>query len=142
MSLERVTKVQLPFDMRAQGGGFNGLEVWFIVKGAKGAVQFMVYFPAYLPNVQKELVRDPEAYHFKIQGYDVGYHSRVPMYEGHPLMDRQCKILGCECYYDGSTLRAQAWVDRIFSVTGQRPDDLLWEMLENEYEAVFGEGQN
>lgn len=86
MKFEKITNVRLPFDRRSPDPktnyGIHGLDVWFILKGPKGATQFAV------------------------TGFDVGYHSLEPQYEGQTKME--CTMFG-ECYYDGSSLRADDW---------------------------------
>lgn len=129
-TLERITNVRLPFDARSKNHGVHGLDVWFILKGPKGAVQFLVNFGVYLPSVT-------HIQPGKIQGFDVGYHSLTPTYDGQPCQG--CNFLeGGKCYYDGSGLRADEWAKEIFSVTGGPPEDVLWRKLEAYYDEVFG----
>lgn len=72
----------------------------------------------------------------EISGTDVGYHSPVPMYEDQRSME--CELIeGGKCYYDGSGLRADEWVKEIFSLRGKRPEELIWEKLEQEYKERF-----
>lgn len=102
-------------------------------------------------------------------GVDVGYHSPVPRYEGqNPVQpsrmkikegfditnpknvqdildnvsfekvgDRPpvCELLGVPCYSDGSAMRAEPWHETLI----EKGDDAIWEMLEGEYKATFGE---
>lgn len=131
--LERITKVRLPFDMRddnpSKDYGIHGLDIFFILKGPKGAVQYGVTFPVYLPHV--EYSRD------EIYGFDVGYHSPNPLYDGQCAMN--CELLSDgKCYYDGSSLRAIEWTKEIFSITGQPPENILWKKLEEYYYETFG----
>lgn len=138
-ALERITKVRLPFDMRSTESGKNygihGLDVWFILKGPKGAVQFVVTFPVYLPHVQAESYE--WKYKPEIMGIDVGYHAFTPQYESQTSMP--CDLLGGECYYDGSSLRADEWAKEIFAVRGEPPENEVWRRLEGEYVSCFGE---
>ncbi len=136
--LEKITKVRLPFDMRSEDPsknyGIHGLDVWFILKGPKGAVQFAVSLPVYLPHV--ELERRTWSYEPRIIGIDVGYHSPVPRYDDQPSME--CELLpGGKCYYDGSSLAADRWVQVIFSIRGEHPEPTLWRMLEQKYKEEF-----
>jgi hypothetical protein len=129
---EKVTRVQLPFDMRhvdpSKNYGIGGLNVWFILKGHKGAVQYAVKFPVYLPHVEYSMD--------EIYGFDVGYHSPEPIYAGQSV--RECDHLSAgKCYYDGSSYRAREWTKEIFSVQGRYPDDVLWEKLEEFYYEIF-----
>lgn len=142
---EKITNVRLPFDMRhaddSKNYGIHCLDVWFILKGKKGAVQYAASFRAYLPHVHRELeskggIGEP------IYGFDVGYHSRTPMYDGQTAM-QNCNVFDGEpCYYDGSSLAAARWTELIFSTTGSPPEEVLWKMLEDEYEKRFGKDQD
>lgn len=138
------THVRLPFDRRhedpSKNYGIHGLDVWFILKGPKGAVQFAVTFPVYLPHVEREYLGKFIDWNSRkeIMGFDVGYHSPKPMYEGQRPMKGKCQHLGrSRCYYDGSGLRAMEWAKEIFAVKGAHPEDLLWKKLEEEYELRF-----
>src|SRR3954469_667919 len=107
---ERITQVRLPFDMRSdkpeENYGIHGLDIWFVLKGPNGAVQFMVNFGVYLPSVTHVTPGE-------IHGFDVGYHAPTPQYE--EQTECECEHLpGGKCYYDGSGLRAEEWVRLIF----------------------------
>lgn len=138
---EKITRVRLPFDLRHTDAGKNygihGLEVCFILVGKKGATQFMVHFPVFLPHVQKELDKDPTTRFFnRISGFDVGYHALTPQYEDQRQMD--CDLLpDGKCYYDGSGLQADQWVNEIFSIKGKTLEDEIWNRLEIEYTERF-----
>jgi hypothetical protein len=141
MSFERITKVRLPFDKRhsdpRKNYGIHGLDVWFILKGKKGATQFMVNVGVYLPHLRtgrERLFGEGE-----INGYDVGYHALEPQYEGQEAMDHCDVFEGRKCYYDGSSLRADDWAKEIFSIRGENPEKRLWEKLEEEYKEMFGD---
>lgn len=136
MSFEKKIDARLPFDRRhedpSKNYGVHGLDIWFILKGPLGAVQYAVTFSVFLPSVDISRFHDMN----KIRGFDVGYHSPEPMYEGQTSMD--CTHLaGGKCYYDGSGLRADEWTDKIFSTIGKPPEDVLWKMLEEEYKDRF-----
>lgn len=143
---ERITNVSLPYDRRhpdpSKNFGIGGLRVWFILKGPAGAVQFCAIFPCYLPHVQNELMTkygtSPEN-HFMwhILAADVGYHSHAPMHEGAELHTNECEVLGGPCYYDGSSMEALAWGEKIFAVTGEKPEAVLWALLEKCYAETF-----
>ena len=141
---EKLTKVRLPFDRRNPDPkinyGIHATDIWFILKGPKGAIQFGVTLPCYLPHVQAELEAKPDTWgRNKIRGFDVGYHALEPQYEGQHEMDECDLFPGSKCFYDGSSLRADEWVEDIFSVRGEPPETLLWKMLEEEYELRFGD---
>lgn len=144
MSFEKITKVQLPYDRRdpdpKKDYGIHGFSIFYILKGPKGATQFYFSVHVFLPHVQKDLETKSSMDRYRertISGYDVGYHALTPQYEGQSQMD--CELFPCgKCYYDGSSLRAEEWVDEIFSIRGERPDDEIWRRLENEYIERFG----
>lgn len=136
---EKIQRVKLPFDMRSnvpnKNYGIHGLDIWYILKGPKGAVQFMFSVNCFLPHVIEE--NGPNFLQSNMfEGYDVGYHSPKPMFEGHGEMD--CDLLDTgKCYYDGSSLQAGEWAKEIFAIRGERPDDEVWRRLEKEYEERF-----
>lgn len=133
---ERIVNVTPAFDKRhpdpSKNYGIGACRIWFILKGPKGAVQFQIGTDWYLPEQQKELKNRPSIYDIQPQGWDVGYHSYKPMYEGQDPMG-ECDVLGCTCYYDGSSLRADDWVPE-FLAGGT---EWLWPKLEAEYNSLF-----
>lgn len=142
---EKITNVRLPFDRRdpnpRKNYGIHGLDIWFILKGEKGAVQYGVTLPVFLPHVQRELEgKHPDLRSLReIRGFDVGYHARAPQYEGQSSMEG-CSIFDGEpCFYDGSSLRADEWTEEIFSTRGTHPEERLWDMLLDEYNERFGD---
>jgi hypothetical protein len=136
---EKITNVRLPYDRRhpdpKQNYGIHGLDVWFILKGPKGATQFAVTFPVYLPHVERESAS--WKYKPEIMGTDVGYHAKEPQFEGHAAMP--CNLFGGECYYDGSSLRADDWAKEIFAIRGEGPENEIWRRLKVEYVERFGD---
>lgn len=138
---ERITRVRLPFDRRhsdpSKNYGIHGLDVYFILKGEKGAAQFAVNFPVFLPHVEREHEGKFPKIRKEILGIDVGYHSPVPTFEGQNAMRGDCDVIGGKCYYDGSGLRADDWVQELFSVRGEHIDKLVWKKLEEEYADRF-----
>ncbi len=141
IKFEKIHRVRLPFDMRSKDPkkdcGIHGLDVWFILSGPKGATQFMFSVNAYLPHVvTRQTHGDAGLY----SGYDVGYHSTYPMFEGQEQSD--CDILpGGKCYHDGSSLYAADKCKEFFSIKGERIDPHVWKFLEEEYMRTF-EGKN
>lgn len=133
---QKITNVRLPFDRRSADPktnyGIHGLDIWFILKGPKGAVQFAINFPIYLPHVEAE--RYAWKYKPEIMGIDIGYHALEPQYEGQTKME--CQMFG-ECYYDGSSLRADDWVKEIFAIRGTHLEDEIWSRLEEDYRRRF-----
>jgi hypothetical protein len=146
VKFEKITQVRLPWDRRdpdpKKNYGIHSTDLWFILKGPKGAVQYAVTLPVFLPHVQRELERKEGTAFMtrEIRGFDVGYHSPRPMYEDQKQMD--CVHLeGGKCYYDGSSLRADSWTEIIFSTSGKHPEEVLWKLLEDEYYERFGNEQ-
>jgi hypothetical protein len=147
MKFEKITKVMLPFDMRAadpkKNYGIHGLDIWYILKGPEGAVQYAVTIQVNPESVARE--RGEVTYSYNggsiYRGFDVGYHSPKPMYEDQGQMDCE-HIEGGKCYYDGSSLRSDDWTKIIFETTGQHPEDVLWPMLEEEYKLRFQTGES
>lgn len=101
MDLERITKFIPAFDKRDDDPnkyyGIGAMEVLMLVKGKKGAVQFRFSTGIYTPEVTQELAENGElnwkelspGHWFAIgkpMGYDVGYHSLEPQYEGQEVM--------------------------------------------------------
>ena len=115
--------------------GVTTCGMWFMLKGQKGAVQFHIGTVwASLPVRQhlsqfKNDYDDPRV----PSGYDLGYHSKEPMYEGHSAMKSDCELTGGECYYDGSGLAANRVVEG-FLAGGT---DWLWKKLEQYYNHRF-----
>lgn len=121
--------------------GVGSVQLRMVLKGPKGAVQFVVGTDWYPPHVQEEFATtyDKRSYFSplldrKPRGMDVGYHSPRPMYEGHLVLTDECKYLdGRPCYYDGSTLRAEEWVEILL----KEGSEGIWVALEKEYQRVF-----
>jgi hypothetical protein len=140
IEFRKETRVKAPFDKRnddpSKSYGIGSLLVWWILVGPKGAVQFNVSFPTYLPHVEPEITTER-----KIHGFDVGYHSSYPMYSDQPSMECEHTASGI-CFYDGSGSQARDWVDEIFSIKGEYPEKRIWEKLEQEYMETFEGGYN
>ena len=119
--------------------GQHGLNIRFIVKGSRGAVQFLLY-TGWLPQHVK---RGPVGLHIVDWGgkfmmaADLGFHSLTPRYEDHASMG-PCEVLdGKDCYYDGSGLNAN---DAMYALVNGG-DDALWSFLEEYYKHEFEGGE-
>ncbi len=136
--MEQIVKTSPAFDKRHtdpnKNYGIRSMLIWFILKGDKGAVQFQIDTGLYLPHVAEELWNrsDREYNPFRGDGWDIGYHSIVPQYEGQTQMD--CEMFG-QCYYDGSSLQASEFFPKFL----EGGSDVVWEMLEERYTDMFGE---
>ena len=104
--LERITELEINDDIR------------FVLKGEHGAVQFCI-------NMK---------WGGRPTGFDVGYHSYKPMYSEQTAMGNCCYLDGKPCYYDGSSLRAEDWVDDVLIKKGAAG---IWAKLEEEYAHLF-----
>ena len=128
------------FDRRspepAKNYGIHGVDMRCYLKGAKGAVQFILYTDWHLPNVRQDF-EAKHGYHYSMgpTPADLGYHSPVPMYEGQEPMTESCELLnGKPCYYDGSGLNA----NDIFDTLVHKGGDAMWSALEDYYREIFG----
>lgn len=134
-NLQRIVKFSKAFDKRSpvpsKNYGVGGVNCWMILKGDKGAVQFAFSTGIYLPHVLDEW----EAKHYspKPMGFDVGYHSPTPMYEGQTEMDNCGLLPNGKCYYDGSGLRGDEW----FKIFMEEGDEAIWKLLEEDYKERF-----
>lgn len=115
--------------------GIGGVVITFILKGDAGAVQFKINTDWYPPHVQKV---SHQREWLRPDGWDVGYHSPTPQYEGQePIAEPgECPYVpeGCPCYYDGSGLRAEEWVKEYLLPGGS---EAVWKALEEEYATLF-----
>lgn len=103
--LERITEWEPAFDKRnpdpKKNYGIHGATMRWVLKGPKGAIQFVVYTNWMLPHVTKEQIkrsykrameRGEKGFALEMETFwqpmaaDWGYHSRVPMYEGQEPM--------------------------------------------------------
>lgn len=145
--MERIIELAPAYDLSAEGKGVHCVELRMVLKGLKGAVQFVLYTGWFLPNVTEDL-RNKYCRRWPTPGLkcafeplpaDLGYHSPKPLYEEHEPITEACKYLdGKPCYYDGSTLEAA----RVFQVLLERGSEGLWEELEKEYRKIFGCDEN
>ena len=67
---------------------------------------------------------------------DLGYHSPVPMYEGHMPMDGDCDWTDGPCYYDGTSLGAA----KPMFIRQNSGEEALFEYLEAHWKNIFEEG--
>lgn len=146
MKLEHIIKTKPPFDKRNadphKNYGIGSMLVWFIVKGDKGAIQFQLNTGGYLKHVISEAARKNELCFSDglpmqgiIEGWDLGYHSHFPMYEGQSTISNDCNIINGKCYYDGTSLGAEEPLN-IYIKEGEEG---LWDFLEKVYVERFEE---
>jgi hypothetical protein len=123
--------------------GIHGVDLRFVLKGEKGAVQFVLYTMWQLPHVTKEnasrryeAVGGDSHWMERPTPADLGYHSLAPHYEGQTVIQESCEFLdGRPCYYDGSSLNAEPVYHRLLA----EGDAGVWSALEDYYRRVFEE---
>ena len=135
--MERRIEFKEAYDKRdpnpAKNYGIHGCDMrWYLI-GEHGAVQFVVFTNWYLPHVSKEL---EERGHLGAPiPADLGYHSKIARYEGQEPMDDECNVIGCQCFYDGSSLNAEP----IYRALVAEGSEAVWKELEAYYVDTFGE---
>lgn len=110
--------------------GISTMRITFVLKGPLGAVQWMIGTEYAIEPIRKR-ISDPDEPR-KPTGYDLGYHSPKPMYEGQ-TSQANCDILGCACFYDGSGLNADLLIEGFLA----RGSDWIWGQLREYYEHTF-----
>lgn len=110
--------------------GVGGMGMRFVLRDERGATQFLMN-AGWVPG--QEGVPTSLANYYP-SAWDLGYHSPTPRYEGHYSMG-PCDFLGGrECFYDGSSLRADSVLES-FIREGERA---VWDALEAEHRDLFG----
>jgi hypothetical protein len=124
------------FNCPVPGGkshGVHSMEVRWHLRGPAGAVWLAMttgwtpgdLYPGHgLPP--SGLVRDMTE---RPDGFGLGYHARIPQYEGHTLSERDCCEIGGPCYSDMSYGGADEPVKR-FVAEGEQ---VIWDALESRY---------
>lgn len=151
-NLERIIKLEPGFDCirfeckfnsdkckPGEGGshGRAGLDIRFVVKGKKGAIQFLLY-TGWLPQKTEPSgigTRWIEKWsRTEVLPADLGCHSKKPLYEGQEIVSDSCEYCdGKPCYYDGSGLQASNAMYTLVNGGGEA----LWQFLEEYYNATF-----
>lgn len=145
---ERIVNISPAFDKRTDNPKTNyrigSCSIWFILKKDNKAVQFMFGTDWFLPETVKEyreqgVKGDKTSVKLRgekdrgVDGWDIGYHSPTPEFEGQSSMD--CKFIeGGKCYYDGSGLRARENQEILI----RKGSEGVWKFLKEEWEARFG----
>lgn len=137
---ERIVTMSPAFDRRdpnpSKNYGIHGVELRMVLKGPKGATQFVLYTNWMLPHVERETWakgHDTETLRILTRptAADLDYHWHRPHYSGHDA--RKCDLLPAgECYYDGSSLNAE----RVFDVLRSEGSDGVWRELESLYRSL------
>lgn len=135
--MERIVLTTPAFDRRntdpSKNYGIHGMELRYVLKGVKGATQFLVFTNIQLPHVHEERVGRPVSSIDYPMGADIGYHAMQPQYAGQEKMTK-CAFVDGGCYYDGSGLAATEFIP--LWVSGG--DEAVWPMLEDKYIERFG----
>lgn len=139
--MEKTVCFEPGFDKRsadpAKNYGIKGMSIRFVLRGERGATQFLLFTDWYPQRVQEERWANGKRLpFFELQpmAADIGYHAREPQYEGQEPITSSCPLLGGPCYYDGSSLNADPIRDRLL-VDG---DQAVWDALEQLYIEQFG----
>lgn len=127
---KREIEMTAGWDMKPNYGQ-HGLEMRFIVRGSRGAVVFTI-FTDWMPSGPVGMVIDGKPI-FPMAA-DLGYHALEPQYDGQKKQ-RDCKYIGTDCYYDGSSLNGEPFLKALLN-GGSEP---VFDMLDGYYVEVFGE---
>ncbi len=123
--------------------GVHGVEMRFYLTGSEGAVQFVLATNWQLPNVAREQEKTPPSpAHTRLlmrpYPMDLGYHSHVPMYEGHTPMNIKCSVLGTDtCYYDGSSMMAQTAFTKLLTGGYEALDQYMLEFYNDTFSTSY-----
>lgn len=176
LDLERIVKFFPAYDKRSsdpkKNHGIHGVELLMALKGDMGAVQFKLFTNWMLPHVAKEhdvsFLARPDATTLKVFYHpmpaDLGYHSKVPRYEGQEAMgairysfaeseeslklgDSEVKVpkrvetgTVTTCEFTGGPCYYDGSTlnaDRIFHVLLEEGDSGVWRELEAYYKETF-----
>lgn len=126
----------------AKDCGIGAYMVRMVLARGPRAIQFYWstgIHPQHIEDEWRATGKDKEiGFLLKPMGYDVGYHSPVPMYEGQTMLSNDCPITGGVCYYDGSGLQAMKMVELLF----REGVDAVWGSLEARWADQFGESED
>jgi hypothetical protein len=136
-SFERHVEFIPAYDKRSvdpkKNYGIGSMRIRFILKGALGAVQWMIG-----TSWDVASARGPKSWRdgSKPEGWDLGYHSPKPLYNEHSPM-KSCDVLDGLCYYDGSGVNADLLIENFLG----QGDDYVWAALEAYYHFTFEDGE-
>ena len=129
--LERAVIFEPGYDDDVPGRyGRHGMEIRWLLRGPRGAVQFLMN-TGWVPGVKGV---EPRISDLFPMATDIGYHAKVPQYEGAEefSLHEKCDYIGGKCYYDGSGLQAEE-IMKHFIVDGEK---VIWAALEARYSAL------
>lgn len=148
---ERITEFRPAFDKRDDPKGNYGIgsmNIKFLLKGKKGAVQVLFSTSIYLPETIEEYLKIGNKgktapsdirndYDGKIKAFDcwdVGFHSKKKPEYMDKSQKQECEYVGT-CYYDGSACRGNH--DKLHEKLLREGDKAIWKYLEDYYNDVF-----
>lgn len=143
---ERIFQVRPAYDFRdadpSRNYGIHNAVMVFVVKKGHNAIQWVVSTGWYTKSAEAHLRTFPkreyrEQYDYRPWATDIGYHAILPQYDGQHKLHEHCEYTGGACYYDGSSLHAEDFVDGFL----QGGTDWLWPILEQVYRARFEGGE-
>jgi hypothetical protein len=138
-----VVEIEPAFDKRDpdpnKNYGIGAAQVRFVLIGPDGAVQLLVGTNWYLPAQRADSegwkpLNGRAHWNCYPRAWDLGYHSRVPRYEGQSQQSDACPYLnGDPCFYDGSSLNGEPVLERMIA----EGHSALWEDLLKFYFRIF-----
>jgi hypothetical protein len=129
----RYLTINPPWDKRPKYG-IGALSIFMVVQKENKAVEFTCSTGTHLPHNTMDLAQSL-AESLCGMGYNVGYHSPYPMFEGQKPACDDCEYTGGVCYTDGSSLRAGEWYADFI----EKGIDYIWSKLEQDWEDRFGD---
>ena len=120
-------------DRGMRGHGVHGMEVRWFLRGWAGAV-WLVMFTDWIPGERAPGHGLPpsgpyDGWKRYPDGGGLGYHARVPQYEGQELYRDECDVIGGPCYCDEWASGADEPV-KLFIEQGEQ---VIWDALESRY---------
>lgn len=114
--------------------GVHGVELRMVLKGPKGATQFLLFTGWYLPETLSWWKSRKINQGCEPTPADKGYHWSEPRYEGQESCE--CDLLPTgKCYYDGSGLNAED----LYQTLLKDGSDGVWRELETYYNELAKE---
>ena len=109
--------------------GKHGMGVRFLLRGPKGATQF-VFNTGWVPGVDG-VAASLAAYY--PTGWDLGHHAIRPQYEGEGQYGVCTYLPGeTECFYDGSGISADALLKEFI----REGESVVWARLREDYDRL------
>jgi len=116
--------------------GIGSCRIFFYCLGEKGAVQFVLRTDWFPEAARQHIAKFPPSLEPQPCVWDLGYHSHAPHYEEQFPTYENCPILNGPCYYGGSPLEAEHWLEGFLN----GGTEWLWPKLEEYYLSIFENG--